>query len=73
MSTTFDVLSRCIEDNDESYEDLGENPLQREEVDAKQATRFNSLNHMKTLVQIEPMITFGNGVQGFGPIKPLLT
>jgi len=53
--------------------DFKENDLGLIIYDAEQGTRFNFLNHMKNLAQIEPMITFGNMLQGFVPLKLLLT
>jgi len=73
ISGTFNVrdLNSYVEDEHECNEDLGANPLQRRNFDVKQATRFNLIIHIKTMVQIAQMMTFENRAQG--PLKSLLT
>jgi len=75
ISSTFNVgdLAPYIEDEDERIEDLRENSLQMGEVDVKQVTQSNLLNHIKALVRIWPMVTYKHGTQGLGPSKSLLT
>jgi len=72
---TFNVgdLTPYIEDEDEGYKYLRENPLQGREVDAGQVTQGNLLNHIKVIVWIAPMVLITLGLQGLGFPKCVLT
>ena len=63
ISFTFNVgdITPYIEDEDKSTKNLRTNPPSGE-VDAKQATKSNLLNHIEALAQIQHMVIYENGI-----------